>query len=131
MQFPLLVVPLLWQAQCTFTIAISTLLLSTSECQLISGARVLCVYACVHTRTRVRVRVCVCGVQGYAFVEYETAEAAQLALDQMNGVMMGGRNIKVSDLRPTHSTPPTLPHPLRPTQPLLHHLSLHLHLFDT
>jgi len=36
-------------------------------------------------------------VQGYAFVEYETAEAAQLALDQMNGVMMGGRNIKVSD----------------------------------
>lgn len=33
--------------------------------------------------------------KGYAFVEYETAEAAQLALDQMNGVMMGGRNIKV------------------------------------
>jgi poly(U)-binding-splicing factor PUF60 len=33
--------------------------------------------------------------KGYAFVEYETAESAQIALDQMNGVMMGGRNIKV------------------------------------
>ncbi len=33
--------------------------------------------------------------KGYAFVEYETAEAAQLALEQMNGVVMGGRNIKV------------------------------------
>ncbi len=33
--------------------------------------------------------------KGYAFVEYETAEAAQLALEQMNGVIMGGRNIKV------------------------------------
>ena len=29
--------------------------------------------------------------QGYAFVEYETA----VALEQMNGVIMGGRNIKV------------------------------------
>lgn len=33
--------------------------------------------------------------KGYAFIEYETAEAAQLALEQMNGVVMGGRNIKV------------------------------------
>lgn len=33
--------------------------------------------------------------KGFAFVEYELPEAAQLALDQMNGVMMGGRNIKV------------------------------------
>ena len=33
--------------------------------------------------------------KGYAFVEYETAEAAQLALEQMNGVVIGGRNIKV------------------------------------
>ena len=33
--------------------------------------------------------------QGFAFVEYELPEAAQLALEQMNNVMMGGRNIKV------------------------------------
>lgn len=35
-------------------------------------------------------------VQGFAFVEYEVPEAAQLALEQMNSVMLGGRNIKVS-----------------------------------
>lgn len=33
--------------------------------------------------------------KGFAFVEYELPEAAQLALEQMNGIMMGGRNIKV------------------------------------
>ncbi|XP_077999019.1 poly(U)-binding-splicing factor PUF60-like isoform X2 [Glandiceps talaboti] len=33
--------------------------------------------------------------KGFAFVEYELPEAAQLALEQMNGVMIGGRNIKV------------------------------------
>nr|ALD19903.1 poly-U-binding factor 60kDa [Stichopus monotuberculatus]ALD19904.1 poly-U-binding factor 60kDa [Stichopus monotuberculatus] len=33
--------------------------------------------------------------KGFAFVEYELPEAAQMALDQMNGVMVGGRNIKV------------------------------------
>ncbi|XP_047472654.1 poly(U)-binding-splicing factor half pint-like isoform X5 [Penaeus chinensis] len=33
--------------------------------------------------------------KGFAFVEYEMPEAAQLALEQMNGVMIGGRNIKV------------------------------------
>ncbi|XP_043222021.1 poly(U)-binding-splicing factor half pint-like [Amphibalanus amphitrite] len=33
--------------------------------------------------------------KGFAFVEYEMPEAAQLALDQMNGVIIGGRNIKV------------------------------------
>lgn len=33
--------------------------------------------------------------KGFAFVEYELPEAAQLALDQMNGVVLGGRNIKV------------------------------------
>ncbi len=33
--------------------------------------------------------------KGYSFLEYETAEAAQLALEQMNGVVLGGRNIKV------------------------------------
>jgi len=33
--------------------------------------------------------------KGFAFIEYEIPEAAQLALEQMNGVMMGGRNIKV------------------------------------
>ncbi|XP_061109949.1 poly(U)-binding-splicing factor PUF60a isoform X2 [Conger conger] len=39
--------------------------------------------------------------KGFAFVEYEVPEAAQLALEQMNSVMLGGRNIKVS--RPTPS----------------------------
>ena len=34
--------------------------------------------------------------KGFAFVEYDLPEAAQLALDQMNGVMIGGRNIKVA-----------------------------------
>lgn len=34
--------------------------------------------------------------KGFAFIEYEVPEAAQLALEQMNGVMIGGRNIKVS-----------------------------------
>lgn len=34
--------------------------------------------------------------KGYSFLEYETAEAAQLALEQMSGVVIGGRNIKVS-----------------------------------
>ncbi|KAK6635686.1 hypothetical protein RUM44_000940 [Polyplax serrata] len=33
--------------------------------------------------------------KGFAFVEYDIPEAAQLALEQMNGVMIGGRNIKV------------------------------------
>lgn len=37
-----------------------------------------------------------CKHKGYSFLEYETAEAAQLALEQMNGVVIGGRNIKVS-----------------------------------
>lgn len=34
--------------------------------------------------------------KGFAFVEYELPEAAQLALEQMNGVVIGGRNIKVN-----------------------------------
>ena len=46
---------------------------------------------------------CICSVflafglmaQGFAFVEYDVPEAAQLALEQMNSVMLGGRNIKV------------------------------------
>lgn len=33
--------------------------------------------------------------KGFAFVEYDIPEAAQLSLEQMNGVMLGGRNIKV------------------------------------
>eukprot|EP00794_Sanderia_malayensis_P005472 gene5472-6156_t len=33
--------------------------------------------------------------KGFAFVEYELAEAAQLALEQMNGALIGGRNAKV------------------------------------
>ena len=48
------------------------------------------------------ITLCGVGVDGtlpfllrFAFVEYEMPEAAQLALEQMNGVMIGGRNIKV------------------------------------
>lgn len=37
-----------------------------------------------------------CRLQGFAFVEYDVPEAAQLALEQMNSVMLGGRNIKAS-----------------------------------
>lgn len=33
--------------------------------------------------------------KGFAFVEYDVPEAASLAMEQMNGVMIGGRNIKV------------------------------------
>jgi len=33
--------------------------------------------------------------KGYAFIEYEIPEAAFLAMEQMNNVMLGGRNIKV------------------------------------
>lgn len=33
--------------------------------------------------------------KGFAFVEYEIPEAAQLSLEQMNGVIISGRNIKV------------------------------------
>lgn len=36
--------------------------------------------------------------KGFAFVEYDLPEAAQLALEQMNGVMLGGRNIKASHI---------------------------------
>ncbi|XP_077956232.1 poly(U)-binding-splicing factor PUF60a isoform X2 [Gasterosteus aculeatus] len=33
--------------------------------------------------------------KGFAFVEYEMPEAAQLALEQMNSIVLGGRSIKV------------------------------------
>jgi len=33
--------------------------------------------------------------KGFAFVEYELPEAAQLALEHMNGIQLGGRQIKV------------------------------------
>lgn len=36
--------------------------------------------------------------KGFAFIEYEIPEAAQLALEQMNSVMIGGRNIKVGHI---------------------------------
>lgn len=47
--------------------------------------------------------------KGYSFIEYETAEAAQLALEQMNGVVMGGRNIKVSSHTHLHGSSSSLP----------------------
>lgn len=36
--------------------------------------------------------------KGFAFIEYDIPEAASLALEQMNGVMIGGFSIKVSCL---------------------------------
>ena len=33
--------------------------------------------------------------KGFAFIDYETPEAAQLSLDQMNGQFLSNRNIKV------------------------------------
>lgn len=33
--------------------------------------------------------------KGFAFVEFDIPEAATLALEQMNGVLLSGRNIKV------------------------------------
>nr|CAD7426146.1 unnamed protein product [Timema monikensis] len=44
--------------------------------------------------------------KGFAFVEYEIPEAAQLSLEQMNGVMIGGRNIKVEVPFPRLFAPP-------------------------
>ena len=38
-----------------------------------------------------------CFCQGFAFVEFEQPEAAQLALDQMNGILVCGRKIKVEE----------------------------------
>lgn len=43
-------------------------------------------------------------------MEYEIPEAAQLALEQMNSVMLGGRNIKVS-LSPTPPLSPSMTPP--------------------
>jgi len=33
--------------------------------------------------------------KGFAFIEYDIPEAAFIAIEQMNDVMLGGRNIKV------------------------------------
>ena len=40
--------------------------------------------------------------KGFAFVEFEQPEAAQLALDQMNGILVLGRNIKVRPFTSYH-----------------------------
>lgn len=40
--------------------------------------------------------------KGFAFVEYEIPEAAQLSLEQMNGVMLGGRSVLHSFTRSIH-----------------------------
>lgn len=57
-----------------------------------------CVYLALDSRrgTAAMIQQLVFLSQGFAFVEYEVPEAAQLALEQMNSVMLGGRNIKVS-----------------------------------
>lgn len=50
--------------------------------------------------------------KGYGFIEFETADAAQLAIDQMNGAELGGRPIKAG--RPTNyptEMPPGVPAP--------------------
>ena len=33
--------------------------------------------------------------KGFAFVEYEVPEAADLSIQQMNGVLVSGKNLKV------------------------------------
>ena len=38
--------------------------------------------------------------KGFAFLEFEMPEASQLAIEQMNGVLLGGRAIKIG--RPTN-----------------------------
>ncbi|KAL3077896.1 hypothetical protein niasHS_013425 [Heterodera schachtii] len=43
--------------------------------------------------------------KGFAFVEYEVPEAAQLAQEHMNGKMMGGRTIKVSPVTRPQNMP--------------------------
>ncbi|KAF7634397.1 RNP (RRM RNA binding domain) containing [Meloidogyne graminicola] len=43
--------------------------------------------------------------KGFAFIEYEVPEAAQLAQEQMNGKMMGGRSIKVSPVTRPQNMP--------------------------
>lgn len=40
--------------------------------------------------------------KGFAFVEYEIPEAAQLSLEQMNGVMLGGRSVPPHHTKPLH-----------------------------
>ena len=42
--------------------------------------------------------------KGFAFIEYDNPEAAFLAIDQMNDVLLGGRNIKVTVVFFTRST---------------------------
>jgi RNA recognition motif-containing protein len=41
--------------------------------------------------------------KGFAFLEYEVPEAAVLAQDGMNGLLMGGRNLKVVSAFPSSS----------------------------
>ncbi|CAJ0569547.1 unnamed protein product, partial [Mesorhabditis spiculigera] len=45
--------------------------------------------------------------KGYAFLEFDVPEAAQLAQDSMNGVLMGGRNLKLG--RSSAATPQAQP----------------------
>ena len=45
---------------------------------------------------------CSLSPKGFAFVEFEQPEAAQLALDQMNGILVLGRNIKVGPFTSYH-----------------------------
>ncbi|XP_042353724.1 poly(U)-binding-splicing factor PUF60a [Plectropomus leopardus] len=57
--------------------------------------------------------------KGFAFVEYEMPEAAQLALEQMNSVVLGGRNIKVG--RPSN---------IGQAQPIIDQLAEEAHAFN-
>lgn len=57
--------------------------------------------------------------KGFAFIEFETPEAAQLSLEQMNGLLMGGRNIKVG--RPSN---------MPQAQPIIDSLTLEAKSYD-
>ncbi|XP_063683431.1 poly(U)-binding-splicing factor PUF60-like isoform X1 [Bolinopsis microptera] len=71
--------------------------------------------------------------KGYAFLEYNVAESAQLALDQMNGVMLGGKPLKCA--RPSN-IPAALPLIKQiteeaSTQPRIFVASIHQDLSET
>ena len=68
--------------------------------------------------------------KGFAFLEYDVPEAALLATDQMNGVLIGGRNVKVEPLQALKVSAPvgTLEAALLPTLPHSHpHATLSLY----
>ena len=40
--------------------------------------------------------------KGFAFVEFESKQEGEKAITNMNGAVIGGRNLKVNEARPRH-----------------------------